>query len=244
MKPNEIRILVVDDEVDILSLLKVLFNKFNFFVETAQSGNQAIEILENQQFDLVLTDVRMADGDGIELANKIRAKHPSKPSILFMTGFSDLLNEEIFHLGAEGKFTKPFDTNAVRAAIETCMLLPYLRWKKPPVTDKHRIEIQHTGNSVELLVKENIVHFGRGGFFASYGKSLPEKNEIISFKILIEQPVRMVFSGSGIVRWSHQRSKNVSAGVGIEIIYMPENESVKYHELFRDVRHFIPSPYR
>ena len=117
MKPNEIRILAVDDELGMLDLIRVLFKKFNFFIETAHSGNQAWEILAKHEFDLVLTDVRMPDGDGIDLAQKIRSKHPSRPSILFMTGFSDLLNEEIFHLGAEGKFTKPFDNNAVRAAI-------------------------------------------------------------------------------------------------------------------------------
>lgn len=244
MKPNEIRILAVDDELGMLDLIRVLFKKFNFFIETAHSGNQAWEILAKHEFDLVLTDVRMPDGDGIDLAQKIRSKHPSRPSILFMTGFSDLLNEEIFHLGAEGKFTKPFDNNAVRAAIETCMLLPYLRWNKPPIPDKHRILLQHTGKSTELLTNDNSVHFGRGGFFAAYSKSLPDKNSIISFEIMIEQPIPTIFTGSGIVRWSHQRSKNVPAGIGVEITFMAETEAKKYHELFRDVRSFIPSPYR
>ncbi len=244
MKSNEIRILAVDDELGMLDLIRVLFKKFNFSIETAHSGNQALELLDKQEFDLVLTDVRMPDGDGIELAQKIRNKHPAKPSILFMTGFSDLLNEEIFHIGAEGKFTKPFDNNAVRAAIETCMLLPYLRWNKAPIRDNYRLNIQHTGKSVQLWDDEKIVQFGRGGFFASYSKSLPEKNTVISFELMLEQPVPIIFSGSGIVRWTHPRSKNVAAGVGVEITYMPEAESKKYYELFRDVRPFIPSPYR
>lgn len=246
MKPSQIKILVVDDEPDMLELISILFKKFNFSVEVANSGNEAWTYLKGENdFNLVLTDVRMPDGDGIELAKKIREKHPSKPSILFMSGFSDLLNEEIFHIGAEGKFTKPFDNNAVRSAIETCLLVPYLRWKNKPFADPRRINIEYFSDNLQQLEDEKKVVFARGGLFLAYDRAMPEKNSLISFEIKANHPEPLVFSGNGIVRWTHPRSSGgVPAGVGIEIIYLPEVQAGKYHSLFGAISQFIPSPYR
>ena len=246
MKPAEIKILVVDDEPDMLELLQYLFKKFNFSVETASSGNEAWRFLkEDNDFNLVLTDVRMPDGDGIDLAKKIRNKNPTKPSILFMSGFSDLLNEEIYHIGAEGKFTKPFDNNAVRAAIETCMLVPYLRWKTKPFQDPRRIQIDFNSHNLKQLQEEKKVIFGRGGFFIAYDKSPPEKGTIISFEIKVSSPELIQFSGNGLVKWTHPRgSSGAPAGMGIEINYLPDAQAAKYHELFGALPQFIPSPYK
>lgn len=246
MKPNEIKILVVDDEPDMLELLQYLFKKFNFSVHTASSGNEAWEFLkDDNDFNLVLTDVRMPNGDGVELAKKIRAKNPTKPSILFMSGFSDLLNEEIYNIGAEGKFTKPFDNNAVRAAIETCMMVPYLRWKTKPFAEPRRIQIDFRSDNLPQLEGEKKVIFGRGGFFIAYDKSPPEKSTIISFEIRVNNPDPFVFSGNGVIKWTHPRSSSgVPAGLGIEIIYLPEDQAAKYHALFGALPQFIPSPYK
>lgn len=246
MKPNEIKILVADDEPDMLDLIKYLFKKFGFSIEIANSGNEAWQYLKDENdFHLVLTDVRMPDGDGFELAKKIRAKHPTKPSILFMSGFSDLLNEEIFHIGAEGKFTKPFDNNAVRAAIQTCMLVPYLRWKNKPFADPRRIHIDIQSEALQILEGEKKVLFGRGGLFIVYDKTPPEKNTIISFEIKVNHPEAIVFSGNGIVKWTHSRSSSgVPAGLGLEITYLPEAQAAQYHSLFGALANFIPSPYR
>lgn len=246
MKPNEIKILVVDDEPDMLELIQYLFKKFNFTIEIANSGNEAWQILKDENdINLVLTDVRMPDGDGVDLAKKIREKNPIKPSILFMSGFSDLLNEEIYHIGAEGKFTKPFDNNAVRLAIETCMLVPYLRWKTKPFQDPRRIHIDLKSESLQQLEGEKKVGFGRGGFFIAYDKSPPEKNGIISFEITVNQPEAIVFAGNGIVKWTHPRSSSgIPAGVGLEILYLPESQAAMYHSLFGQVASYIPSPYR
>ena len=62
------------------------------------------------------------------LIKKIKARQVLRPRVLFMTGFSDVLNEQIYHYGAEGKFTKPFNLAAVRAAIQTCLLAPEAKW--------------------------------------------------------------------------------------------------------------------
>ena len=245
MKPEQVKILVVDDEPEILEIIRSLFEQFNFSVQIANSGNLAWKVLQKLQIDLVLSDIRMPDGDGIDLAKNIRNNHPSKPSILFMTGFSDLLNEEIFHLGAEGKFTKPFDYNAVRLAIETCMLLPYLRWKTPPQNDPRRVKLHAVSESIESLEKSKKVFFGRGGFFIVYDKSPPEKGTVVSFEIEVKKPTLLKFTGNGIVRWSHARSKSgIPAGLGIEISYMNKQDSNNYYKAFNSVPYFIPSPYK
>ena len=223
----------------------MLFQKFFFSVTTANSGNEAWALLQKQKFDLVLTDVRMPNGDGLDLALKIRARHPSVPSILFMSGYSDLMNEEIFHIGAEGKFSKPFDNIAVRSAIETCLMLPSLRWRSEAPLKKQKIHIECAGESIESLALENKLLFGRGGFFVSYNKNPPEKQTIISFEIKLTKPTPITLAGNGIVRWSHARSRTgINAGLGIELYQMPDAASNLFHRFFSELTSFIPSPYR
>ena len=79
MKPNSIRILAVDDDPMMLETIHGLFKSFQFLVETADCGNAAWELFNRQHFDLVVTDVRMPNGDGIELAKKLSKSLKEKP---------------------------------------------------------------------------------------------------------------------------------------------------------------------
>jgi DNA-binding NtrC family response regulator len=106
----EDRILVVDDEKEIRELLlKALTRLSNFRVELAEDGEEALKKIEQGNFDLVLTDMRMPKMDGLQLAAEI-AK--SKPEILtvLMTGhgtFDSAL--EVMKQGASDYLMKPLN---------------------------------------------------------------------------------------------------------------------------------------
>jgi CheY-like chemotaxis protein len=78
-------ILVVDDEPGSLKLISHFLRKEGYEVTEARDGAEAVELIDNSQFDLVLSDVQMPRLDGVGLARHIRFKLPTIPIIL-MTG--------------------------------------------------------------------------------------------------------------------------------------------------------------
>lgn len=69
-------ILLVDDDVGMISCLKDIFEDEGYNVSTAEDGKSAIEAINNKQFDLVLTDIRMPNMDGIEFLDYIEQNRP------------------------------------------------------------------------------------------------------------------------------------------------------------------------
>ena len=81
-----LRLLVVDDDLGVCHSLKELLQKERCLVETAPSGQKAMELLEKSEFDLILSDVVMPDMDGYALYHAVKSKSPNLPVVL-MTGF-------------------------------------------------------------------------------------------------------------------------------------------------------------
>ena len=79
------RILVVDDELSSLKFISHFLRKEGYEVTEANDGAEAIELIDNSRFDLVLSDVRMPRVDGVALALHVRSRRPTIPIIL-MTG--------------------------------------------------------------------------------------------------------------------------------------------------------------
>ncbi|MBE6024612.1 MAG: response regulator transcription factor [Cellulosilyticum sp.] len=110
-----IKILVVDDEEDIVSLLKTCFEALGYLVLTAYNGNEALEKL-NQHPDLILLDVMMPGKDGFEVCHQIRAAVDCP--IIFLT--AKIEDEDIIkglNLGADDYLLKPFNLKELRARV-------------------------------------------------------------------------------------------------------------------------------
>ena len=106
------KILVVDDEVLIRDMIKKGLSQMGgFSVEVAQSGLEAIEKMEKDVFDLVLTDLKMPEMDGLELLKTIKGTRPEMMVIL-MTAFGSIETAvEAMRIGANDYVTKPIDLN-------------------------------------------------------------------------------------------------------------------------------------
>lgn len=106
------KILVVDDEAPIRELLKRGLTQMGMYsVEVAQSGMEAIEKIEKDIFDLVLTDLMMPEMDGMELLRTIKGTRPEMMVIL-MTGHGSIETAvEAMKIGANDYITKPVDFN-------------------------------------------------------------------------------------------------------------------------------------
>lgn len=80
------RILIIDDEVDVLNILKTFLEPLGYEVSIASSVEEAFRLLEEKPFFLIITDIAMPDLDGYELINKLK-EMKVKSSIAMMTGF-------------------------------------------------------------------------------------------------------------------------------------------------------------
>ncbi len=114
-----LRLLIVDDEPALLRAHKRVFKAHE--VKTASSGNEAIALLsENPQFDVILSDIHMPDGDGIDLYRAIQKAHPHLLSrIIFLYGgaFSDRTANFLTAVDAP-KFSKPLSNSRLREVVE------------------------------------------------------------------------------------------------------------------------------
>ncbi len=104
------KILIVDDEKDILRILNSILTKEGFEVRNACEGNEAIEIFKAEHFDLVITDIRMPGMDGIEVLKKVKALDKDI-EVIILTGFATMDNaiEALRDGRAFDYLTKPLD---------------------------------------------------------------------------------------------------------------------------------------
>lgn len=111
------KILIVDDEQDILELMAEEFIDLGHEIELAICGNEAIEKLKSSHFDIVLSDYMMPNGNGLTLLTYINSL-AKKPIFFFASGYSEISQDECLARGASYFFTKPFCFTEVSQKIE------------------------------------------------------------------------------------------------------------------------------
>ena len=105
----EKRLMVIDDEPAIREGIRRIFEAENFVVEALGSGQAALMRLNQESFDLVITDLKMPGMSGLELLRGIKDSYPDLP-VIFITGFSSVGSAvEIMKMGAVDYIAKPFD---------------------------------------------------------------------------------------------------------------------------------------
>lgn len=107
-----LRVLIVDDEVNIRSLLRTVLEAQNYAVEEAPDGKEALSKVQQDCPDVMLTDIVMPDIEGIELIRMIRKVTPGL-RIIAMSGASDGYLHAARVLGADATIQKPIDIDAL-----------------------------------------------------------------------------------------------------------------------------------
>lgn len=117
------RVLIVDDEPDIRELLEITLGRMQLETETAATAGKAREKLAKQAYDLCLTDMKLPDGNGIELIEYIQQKHPKLP-VAVITAFGSMdLAITALKAGAFDFISKPIDLETLRGIVLSALNL-------------------------------------------------------------------------------------------------------------------------
>lgn len=111
-------ILVVDDELLIRDLLYDFFSGQGWNIAVAEDGEKALELVQSRQIDLVLTDLKMPNMDGITLSTEIKENHPELP-IMVMTAYPSVESAvQALRLKLDDYIVKPFNINQLYKNVE------------------------------------------------------------------------------------------------------------------------------
>lgn len=212
-------LLIVEDEADLREPLAMEFESLGCKVFEAPNGVEGFDIVCREKIDVVISDIRMPGGDGIEMLRKIKARDHLAPVVMLITGFSDVSREEAYDLGAESILSKPFDLDAIEEAVERLSLPTEAHWKQVSERDPRAKPLERIFATLDAAAGQGAFALGRGGFFLSRGdaQTLGTRGQLVSFHIKFEQGNILLIEGTGVIRWVRaQDAGEWKAGCGIE----------------------------
>lgn len=113
---NKLRVLIVDDEWNMRNLIKIYLHKNGFDIKEAVNGTEAVELVRNESFELVILDVMMPGMDGWQVCESIRGF--SNVPVLMLTARTDTKDKvKGLQIGADDYLSKPFDADELIARV-------------------------------------------------------------------------------------------------------------------------------
>jgi len=117
---NGERVLLVDDEEFILETAREALFDAGYRVFTAEGGEAALDRVEEDEIDIVVTDLRMPEMDGFDLIRTLRARHPNLP-IVAASGVADGRTDEALEAGADAFLAKPFSAETLQNTLHEAL---------------------------------------------------------------------------------------------------------------------------
>jgi signal transduction histidine kinase len=154
---NEARLLVVDDEESLRITTAAIFENEGYVVDTASSGDEAIALLNDADYDLVLTDLHMEAGDGLSVLNRIRQHAPLTISVV-LTGFASVESAiAALQEGAYDYLIKPCDIESMKHTIRRGVEHRRLMLAE----QKARMDLQQLNLDLERRIEERTAELKR-----------------------------------------------------------------------------------
>jgi two-component system alkaline phosphatase synthesis response regulator PhoP len=153
------KILIVDDEPDIVDLLKYNLEKEGYSCSTATNGNQALRVAEKFQPQLILLDIMMPELDGIETCRRLREKEEFRGTyIVFLTARAEEYSELAgFEAGADDYITKPIKPRVLISRIKAILKREKSTEEKGNELQVGNLKINRTSYTVWLKDKEMVL---------------------------------------------------------------------------------------
>ncbi len=213
------RILICDDDPDIVAALKIYLTNENYELYTASTGREALESIRDNNIDLVLMDIMMPEMDGIAATVKLREEF--NIPVIFLTAKSEVSDMVLgLNVGADDYVTKPFDPVEVQARVRS-HLRRYMRLggqlKPEPVKDVLSI------GGIELNDAEKSVTVDGEGVYLT-----PIEYNILH--LLMRNPNRVFSSGEIYERVWNENALGNESSVAVHIRHLREKIEINPSE--------------
>jgi len=187
------------------------------------SGEEAMEVISKNKVDLVVSDVRMPNGDGVFLLNEIKKSNVFMPVVMLVTGFSDLTLDEAYELGADAVFAKPYDREMLHACVARALRPLEEKFQRAHPRIETDIKANFSYDKLPISVEGRVLNIGRGGVFADVDAPFPMVGDEVQFAFAGKISQGKTITGTGIVRWMRDQAEGLyPKGFGIEITYLDE----------------------
>jgi two-component system response regulator GlrR len=158
--PEE-KILIVDDNENILEVVRMRLESVGYEVSTAANARDALDLVKDAPFDLVITDLKMTERNGIQLMEDVQLVNPEIP-VIILTAHGSIENAvEAMRKGAYSYLTKPFNDNDlalhVKKALEKQSLTREIKRLRQDLLEKYHLENIVGKSPVMQLVFEQII---------------------------------------------------------------------------------------
>lgn len=154
-----IRILMIEDDSEIAELLQKYLKRFDMFLENYEEPYDALDVLEQKTFDIVILDLTLPDIDGLELCKIISEKHHLP--IIISSARSDVKDRVIgLEMGADDYLSKPYNPRELVARINSVLRRFELKSRRSSDSDSEfdidesKMEISKNGKTLPLTVAE------------------------------------------------------------------------------------------
>lgn len=145
------KILLVDDERSILVVLDNFFKANNYEVVTESDGEKALQRISEENYDLMISDIRMSPIDGIQLLEHARKERPEMP-VIMLTAYGSRENaERAMKMGAFGYLMKPFNLPELLITVKRA-----LTYNHPPEEQPETVAEEHKHYSMDNIVAESV----------------------------------------------------------------------------------------
>ncbi|MGE3611335.1 MAG: response regulator [Bacteriovoracaceae bacterium] len=233
-------LLVVDDEIDLRDIVASELEFSGAKVFRAENIINAERIIKENKVDVVISDIRMPSGTGIELLDHLKEHNVEIPPVILITGFADISPEEAYDKGAEVLMSKPFKLDDL---IKTVFRYSH------PVDQRFNIldepptkELTWKFNSsIQEQLNQSVLKIGRGGMslvLDNLEKKL-ENLDVIKFNLSFKD---IEIHGIGVCRWV-KSSEFKQTCLGIEFLFLDPTALNFFLSFWKDHRiiAFIPN---
>ncbi|MBN1384338.1 MAG: response regulator [Elusimicrobia bacterium] len=188
------RILVVDDETDILKFVEIALTKSGYFVQITADPLEALNLLKENDFDVAIIDLKMPEMDGSELLERIKNKH-SKTEVIIVTAHASIETAvDCIKKGASNYLMKPFEMKELITTVDRAVEIGSLKSQLVSLKEMDKLKdefistISHElktplmaiSGAIEILSEQEKVDEKREAFRAQTDKEVQKLTEIIS----------------------------------------------------------------